>query len=134
MVNLTQTQYRSGISLLLASVAISVVGLIRYRSRTRYPKTCRVTGLFIYPVKGFRGNDTSSNSVIAHQRGFEHDRRFMVVDEEGNFTTQRENPGMATVRCDIVSNSILKLTAAVRVDLLKIPNQQKVKTSRDFSR
>jgi uncharacterized protein YcbX len=49
-------------------------------------------------------------SVEAMDRGFKHDRRFMVVDEEYNFITQREYPQMATVKCEIFQDSILMLS------------------------
>ena len=57
-----------------------LVGLTRYRDRTRFPRKCKVVKLFIYPVKGLKGIELES--VEALQRGFKHDRRFMVVDEE----------------------------------------------------
>lgn len=48
----------------------------------------KVTGLFIYPVKGFRG--ISLSSAKCTPEGLEHDRLWMVVDDSGNFLTQRE--------------------------------------------
>jgi len=56
----------------------------------------RVTGLFSYPVK--------SCGVVAHEvlemddRGPLWDRRWMVVDADGRFLTQREHPRLALVR------------------------------------
>lgn len=54
----------------------------------------RVAGLFTYPVKGMRGG--SYQEVRVTERGLEHDRRFMLVDPDGRFITQRECPELAT--------------------------------------
>lgn len=55
----------------------------------------RVRSLHIYPVKSLRGCDVSS--VEIDELGFADDRRFLVVDENGGFLTQRTVPAMATV-------------------------------------
>ena len=54
-----------------------------------------VSQLFTYPVTGLGGIALHASDVTA--RGLAHDRRFMVVDGEGHFLSQRELPGMATV-------------------------------------
>ncbi len=59
----------------------------------------KVTSLHIYPVKGLKGIDL--DSAQATERGLEHDRRWMVVDPDGVFITQRDHPKMATVWTDI---------------------------------
>ncbi len=47
-----------------------------------------LTGLFLYPVKSARGIALLSATPTAC--GLAHDRRFMVVDAQGRFLTQRE--------------------------------------------
>jgi len=86
--------------------------LQRYRMHTRFPPNCRIVQLFIYPVKALQG--IKVESVQALERGFKHDRRFMIVDTEGNFVTQREIPSMATIQCEIVNDDTLKLINQVR--------------------
>ena len=54
-----------------------------------------LSGLFIYPVKGLRGFAVSSADVDA--LGLVGDRRFLVVDESGEFQTQRSLPRMARI-------------------------------------
>lgn len=56
----------------------------------------RVQALFVFPVKSLAGIAVDEASV--GDRGFEDDRRFMVVDGAGTFLTQRELPKMALVR------------------------------------
>ncbi len=54
-----------------------------------------VSGINIYPVKSLRGIGVPRAKV--EDRGFEDDRRFMLVDAEGSLITQREVPKMATL-------------------------------------
>lgn len=56
----------------------------------------RVAGLFVYPVKGLGGVALASARV--EPWGLEGDRRWMVVDEEGVFLTQRQLPALAALR------------------------------------
>ncbi len=52
-----------------------------------------VTGLFVYPVKSLAGIPLSEAQVT--DRGFRYDRRWMLVDEQGMFLSQRELASMA---------------------------------------
>lgn len=56
----------------------------------------KVVGLFTYPVKGMQGQ--SHTSCVIDRLGFIGDRRFMIVDEQGKFVTQREEPKLAWFR------------------------------------
>ncbi len=58
-----------------------------------------VASLHIYPVKGLRGIDLEE--AKATDRGFKHDRRWMVVQPDGLALTQRDIPRMATVWTDL---------------------------------
>ena len=64
----------------------------------------RVQSLHIYPVKGVRGVSVDSAQVKA--RGFEHDRRWLVVDDNNRFITQRENQRLATIDAAIIGNGL----------------------------
>ena len=52
-----------------------------------------VASLHVYPIKSLGG--FMLNEAHLTDRGFEHDRRWMLVDEAGVFVTQREAPEMA---------------------------------------
>lgn len=58
--------------------------------------TAVLSRLFVYPVKSCAGVEVQE--VILTETGLEFDRAWMVVDEHGNFLTQRELPRMALVR------------------------------------
>jgi uncharacterized protein YcbX len=63
-----------------------------------------LAALHIYPVKGLKGIDLASARCT--ERGLEHDRRWMVVDAQGEFMSQREHPKMATVWTDIGEHAL----------------------------
>ena len=58
--------------------------------------------LFIYPVKSLSGVKLSS--ALLTDRGLQYDRRWMLVDDSGNFISQREQPTMALLAVTIVEN------------------------------
>lgn len=53
----------------------------------------------IYPVKSLKGIGLSKSSV--DMRGLHHDRRWMLVDADGQFMTQREFPKMALIETGV---------------------------------
>ena len=67
-----------------------------------------LSALNIYPVKGLKGIALTESRCT--DRGLEHDRRWMVVDESGEFLTQRDHPRMATIWTDIDAEA-LRLSA-----------------------
>ncbi len=56
---------------------------------------CKLTGILIYPVKSLKGISLSFGN--AGLKGFQHDRRWMLVDDAGHFITQRSFPALATL-------------------------------------
>ena len=56
----------------------------------------KITRIDIYPVKSLPAIRVAEAAV--ERRGLARDRRWMIVDEEGMFITQRALPHMATVR------------------------------------
>jgi uncharacterized protein len=53
----------------------------------------QVNQLFIYPIKSLGG--IAKQAVEITSTGFKHDRRWMLVDENNMFLTQRSHPQMA---------------------------------------
>lgn len=56
-----------------------------------------VASLHIHPVKSLGGFAVQEARLT--DRGFEHDRRWMLVDNEGRFITQRECSALACLHC-----------------------------------
>ncbi len=63
-----------------------------------------VSGLYIYPVKSLGGFSITEAKVTT--TGFEHDRRWMLVDKDGKFMTQRTFPAMALLQTAIVPEGL----------------------------
>ena len=76
-----------------------------------------VESLHVYPLKGAAGFSPSKWPV--DERGLRHDRRFMLVDEAGNFISQRTHPRMTLLRGEIVGDMlrISHATASMEVPL-----------------
>ena len=64
--------------------------------------------LNIYPLKSARG--ISLENAVPETRGLAHDRRWMVVDDSGQFITQRNCPKMALINTKL-SEQTLNLNA-----------------------
>jgi uncharacterized protein len=56
----------------------------------------RLTALNVYPIKSAAG--ISAQEWAIDDFGFRHDRRWMLIDEAGQFISQRECPSLALVR------------------------------------
>jgi len=63
-----------------------------------------ITELYIYPVKSLGG--IRVNSALLTDRGFEHDRRWMVINTENRFITQREFPAMALLQVQVTETGL----------------------------
>ena len=70
----------------------------------------------IYPVKSLKG--ISLNEAVIEDRGLRHDRRWMLVDENNQFLTQREFPVMARIKIDFDRD---RLTASIDDSTIRVP-------------
>lgn len=64
-----------------------------------------VTGLYVYPIKSLQGVEVSEAEVL--ERGFKYDRRWMIVDENNKFITQRTHPHLSQIKIKFSGNSII---------------------------
>lgn len=64
----------------------------------------RIHSLHIHPVKAMRAVDLDRATVEA--RGLAHDRRWLAVNAEGMFLTQRGNPKLATISARVTRNGL----------------------------
>lgn len=58
----------------------------------------------IYPVKSLGG--ISVTEAVIEEKGLQYDRRWMLVDENGDFLSQREYPRMATFKMSLTENGL----------------------------
>lgn len=64
-----------------------------------------ISEINIYPIKSLGG--ISLNAAEVTDRGLKYDRRWMLVDENNRFLTQREHPQMALLKVNIKSEGLL---------------------------
>ncbi len=68
-----------------------------------------------YPVKSLKGRSLQTSEVGV--TGIQHDRQWMLVDDKGDFITQRQEPRMVLVKTDMHHGHLL-LSAPGMCDLL----------------
>jgi uncharacterized protein len=78
----------------------------------------QISRLFIYPIKSLPGIELKT--ALVTEKGFEHDRRWMLVDEDNIFISQREAPQMTQLAVSI-ENEGLKITHKIKKDFIAIP-------------
>lgn len=61
--------------------------------------------IYIYPIKSLGG--IRLETAMLEERGFQYDRRWMLVDENGLFCSQRTNPQMALLQVQLEANGLL---------------------------
>ncbi|WP_459614627.1 MOSC domain-containing protein [Bordetella sp. 2513F-2] len=79
--------------------------------------SARLLSLHVYPVKSCAGIDLAESAL--DRAGLAHDRRWMLVDGEGRFMTQRQHAAMARIGTAI-EDGCLRLDAPGR-EPLRVP-------------
>jgi len=64
----------------------------------------QLTQLFIYPIKSLRG--IALQQAYMSNRGLEHDREWMLIDQEGTFISQRKYPQLALLQTSITATTL----------------------------
>ena len=67
--------------------------------------TARISRLFVYPVKSCAGIEL--RDAVLTDTGLDLDRAWMVVDDEGEFMSQRELPRMALIQPQLKFNDVV---------------------------
>lgn len=68
-------------------------------------KPLTVQDIFVYPVKSLGGIRLSE--AVVEEKGFRYDRRWMLVDGEGVFVTQRNHPQLALLTVALGENELV---------------------------
>ena len=78
-----------------------------------------ISQLYIYPVKSLGG--IAVKDAMVTERGLQNDRRFMLVDENNQFLTQREHQMMALLRTGIEHNELIVYQKHNPAEKLRLP-------------
>ena len=86
----------------------------------------RIERLFVYPVKSCAGVELGE--AVLTETGLDLDRAWMLVDEHGDFMTQRELPRMALVRPQLKVHEVVlrapgMLALHLQIDAVEEPAQ-----------
>jgi uncharacterized protein len=96
--------------------------------RTRLaPSTVTLSGLYVYPIKSCAGIPLQSADLSA--TGLRHDRSWMLVDETGEFMSQRAHPRMALVSIRFSAEHLI--VSAPGMEELEIPIYPQAESSID---
>ncbi len=78
-----------------------------------------ITQLIVYPVKSLKGIDVTQSELNGH--GLAWDRRWMLVDAQQRFVTQRQLPQLATIAVELTDQALV--LSHPNVDPIAIPLQ-----------
>lgn len=78
----------------------------------------KLSEIWIYPVKSLGGISLQESKVT--DRGLELDRRWLLVDDDNQFLSQRENPKLALFRPEVVGEN-LRITHKVFLESINVP-------------
>jgi len=65
----------------------------------------QLSGIFVYPIKACGGIALAESNVV--ERGLAGDRRYMLVDRNGNFISQREVPRLCLVQTALSDGHVI---------------------------
>jgi uncharacterized protein YcbX len=64
-----------------------------------------LSGIYIYPVKSLAG--ISANTWPVNEKGFQHDRKWMLIDKDRQFLSQRKFPNMALIKTALTDKNLI---------------------------
>ena len=91
--------------------------------------SARVERLFVYPIKSCAGVELGE--AVLTETGLDLDRAWMVVDEDGEFVTQRELPRMALVKPQLKIHEVVlrapgMLALHLQIDTVEEPARVRI--------
>jgi uncharacterized protein YcbX len=75
----------------------------------------KLSGLYIYPVKSLAGISVSHWPVV--ETGLKYDRKWMIIDESGQFLSQRRVASLALIKTSLTDDALV-LSAPAMKDLI----------------
>ena len=82
-----------------------------------------LSNIYIYPIKSLGGISLQTSKI--EERGLQYDRRWMLVDKENKYITQRVYPQMALLSVNISNNGLIIFYKSNTEKKLLIPFEAK---------
>jgi uncharacterized protein YcbX len=76
----------------------------------------QLSEIWVYPIKSLGGIQLQESNIT--DRGLELDRRWMLIDSDNRFLSQREHPELALLQPEI-SNGVLRVTYKNQIDFIE---------------
>lgn len=70
----------------------------------RFMNSITISEIWIYPIKSLRGVRVSRSVIL--EKGLQFDRRWMLIDENNNFISQRQHPELALFNVSLADGFI----------------------------
>ncbi|MES2633082.1 MAG: MOSC N-terminal beta barrel domain-containing protein [Pseudomonadota bacterium] len=91
--------------------------------------TTRIARIFVYPIKSCAGVELTE--TVLTETGLDLDRAWMVVDEQGEFMSQRELPRMALVKVQLKHSEVVlrapgMLALHLSIDAVEEPTRVRI--------
>lgn len=83
-----------------------------------------LSDIFIYPVKSLAGIHVSKWDVV--ETGLKYDRQWMLIDENGQFLSQRRLPKMALIQMRLTDSALILSAPNVENFVLPLESQSNV--------
>jgi len=91
----------------------------------------RLCEINIYPIKSLGG--ISLKTSVVENRGLQFDRRWLLVDEQNRFLTQRDFPKMATVGVKITKDTLRVSSGSETLEISFEPNMSETASVKIWS-
>lgn len=99
----------------------TAVGKLKFLNCSMETPSLRLSEIRIYPVKSLAGIQLQEAQLT--ERGLRWDRRWMLLDENGQFMTQRQIAAMALLKVSLQAEHLEVQHAVKDLPVLKIPLQ-----------
>ena len=82
-----------------------------------------LSALYIYPVKSLAGIKLTTSKLTPF--GLEYDRRWLIIDKNGRFLSQREVAKMATIKTAILDEQLILTHEKSQIKIPAVNNQSR---------
>jgi uncharacterized protein YcbX len=82
----------------------------------------KLSGLFVYPVKSLAGISVTRWPVV--ETGLKYDRKWMIVDESGQFLSQRKVANLVLIKTSLTESELILSAPAMKDLVLPLESEE----------